>query len=450
MSSSAPSNSQLTGSREGFSEDLSSSPVGKTAHGLWRFVTRPLRVQTWRDTAYLLLGGVTSALAFGILLVGGVGGGVLAITLLGLPVLVLTLLAARGIAWAERWRAWLVLRSPIVAHYHTTRRGSLWAKTKAVLGDAQTWKDLLWLMLIVPIGFGFALATTIAWGVVLGSLFLPAFWWAIPESETLDYGFAEVDSWGSAALVAAIALGLAILLAWVVRGLALAEALLARALLTRSPTAELEQRVTELEATRAAAVDAQEVELRRIERDLHDGAQARLVALALDLGLAREKFDSEPAEAKALLESAHDTAKTALQDLRELVRGIHPAILTDRGLGAALPAVAANSRVPVNLEVEVGRRLPEAVETAAYFVVLEALVNVSKHSEATSCTVRVRQQDSLLVVEVTDNGKGGADPALGTGLSGLAGRVGALDGTLEIDSPPGGSTILRAEIPCEL
>lgn len=448
MSSSAPSEGQLTGSREGLPENLGSSLLSNTAHGFWRLVTRPFRVQTWRDTAYLLLGGITSVLAFGILLAGGVGGGILAITLLGLPVLVLTLLAARGIAWAERRRAWLAFGSPIVARYRTSE-GNLWAKTKAVLGDLQTWKDLLWLVLIVPIGFGFALGTAIAWGVVLGSLLLPAFWWAIPESETLDYGIVEVDSWTNAIVVSLVAFGAAILLAWIVRGLALAEALLARVLLTRNPSPDLAERVTELEETRAAAVDAQGAELRRIERDLHDGAQARLIALALDLGLAREKFDPEPEEAKALVESAHETAKSALQDLRELVRGIHPAILADRGLRAALPAVAANSRVPVQLEVNLDRRLPEAVETAAYFVVLEALVNVSKHSEAAACIVVVDLQEGRLVIQVTDNGQGGADPTLGSGLSGLAGRVGALDGTLEINSPPGGPTILRAEIPCE-
>ncbi len=412
MSSSAPTEGRLSRCHESYPPRLPGARTTKALRGLWRFATRPVRTQTWRDTAYLLLGGITSDVAFGVLLAGGIGGGVLAITLLGLPVFVLMLLVARGVAWLERRRAWLVFGSTIASHY---RRGEKdgWSKVKAILGDAQTSKDQLWLLVLVPIGFSFALAVAVAWGVVLGSLLLPVFRWAIPESERLDYGFVMVDSWESAALVACIAAGAAILLSWLVRGLALAEGLIARALLARSPSAALAERVSELEESRAAAVGAQAAELRRIERDLHDGAQARLVAVALDLGLAREKFDTRPDEAKELVASAHGAAKMALRDLRDLVRGIHPAILADRGLGAALPALAASCRVPVNLHVDLDRRPPEAAETAAYFVVAEALANVSKHSDATACTVVVERRSSRLIVEVADDGRG--VPSLATG-----------------------------------
>ena len=204
----------------------------------------------------------------------------------------------------------------------------------------------------------------------------------------------------------------------------------------------------ELERTRAGAVVAQQDELERIERDLHDGAQARLVSLAMDLGLAREKLEADPAAAAALVESAHDEAKTALAELRELVRGVHPAVLTDRGLDAALSALAAGSAVPVSLDVHPGGRLQRELEAAAYFVVAESLANVGKHAEAEHVWVRVARRGETLEVEVRDNGRGGADRGAGSGVAGLARRVEAIDGTFEVVSRAGDGTIVRAEIPC--
>jgi signal transduction histidine kinase len=208
------------------------------------------------------------------------------------------------------------------------------------------------------------------------------------------------------------------------------------------------QRIRELETTRAGAVDVQESELRRIERDLHDGAQARLVALGMSLGMAEEKLRNDPEAAGALLAEARTDVREALQELRDLARGIHPPVLTDRGLEAAVAALAARSPLPVTLSVDVAERPVAAVETAAYFVVAEALANASKHANADRIDIRIWRANGKLIAEVMDDGDGGADPS-GNGLTGLKQRVGALDGRLIVESPVGGPTTVRAELPCE-
>src|SRR4051812_2048435 len=212
--------------------------------------------------------------------------------------------------------------------------------------------------------------------------------------------------------------------------------------------AELRARVEELQTSRARLVEVSMGERRRLERDLHDGAQQRLVALSLQLGLARRKIDADPATGGRLLDAARGELSLALEELRELARGIHPAILTDRGLAPALQALADRAPVPVDLHQMPENRLPAAVEAAAYFVVAESLTNVAKYSGAQHATVRVGGENGYAVVEVSDDGVGGADPAAGTGLRGLADRLAALDGRLDVQSPPGGGTVIRANIPC--
>jgi signal transduction histidine kinase len=209
----------------------------------------------------------------------------------------------------------------------------------------------------------------------------------------------------------------------------------------------LEHRIEVLETTRAGAVDVQETDLRRIERDLHDGAQARLVALGMNLGLAEQKLAGDPEAARGLVAEARAGVEQALRELRDLARGVHPPVLTDRGLGAAVASLAHASAVPVVVEEDVPERPPAVVETAAYFVVAEAMANAAKHAEATQITVRIVRERALLVVEVVDDGRGGADES-GSGLMGLRRRVEALDGTLAVTSPSGGGTVLRAELPC--
>ena len=218
-------------------------------------------------------------------------------------------------------------------------------------------------------------------------------------------------------------------------------------LLSRRDREALTERISTLETSRAGAVDVQEAELRRIERDLHDGAQARLVALGMSLGMAEQKLAADPDAARALLEEARTGAGEALRELRDLARGIHPPVLADRGLAAAIQALAAASPITVSVAVDTPERPKPPVESAAYFVVAESLANAGKHARATHVDVRVTRVGDMLSVTVTDNGVGGADPA-GGGLSGLARRVGALDGTLRVASPPGGPTTIRAELPC--
>ncbi len=210
---------------------------------------------------------------------------------------------------------------------------------------------------------------------------------------------------------------------------------------------ELEERIDRLETTRAGAVDEQESELRRIERDLHDGAQARLVALGMSLGMAEHTIAENPERAGELLAEARVGAEQALKELRDLARGIHPPVLSDRGLEAAIMALVSANPLPVSVSVTLAGRLPPVVESAAYFVVAEALANAGKYSNATRIEIAVRQTAGKLELEVTDNGRGGANPE-GGGLGGLRRRVEALDGHLTVTSPAGGPTTIAAELPC--
>ena len=234
---------------------------------------------------------------------------------------------------------------------------------------------------------------------------------------------------------------------WPALGLSIAALLhLIIVLMTPYDRTAMENRIEELTTTRAGAVDAQDAELRRIERDLHDGAQARLVALGMSLGLAEQRLENDPDGARQLLTEAKLGAREALEELRDLARGIHPPVLADRGLGAAVAALAARSPVEVSVSV-VGERPPAAIESAAYFVAAEALANATKHADAHHVEIRIARRSDQLSVEVRDDGAGGADPS-GAGLTGLRRRVEALDGRLMVDSPDGGPTVIRAELPC--
>ena len=212
--------------------------------------------------------------------------------------------------------------------------------------------------------------------------------------------------------------------------------------------AELRARVAELQDSRARLIAADIAERRRLERDLHDGAQQRLVALLLQLGIARAQCEKDPVTAGGVLDAARDELKHALAELRELARGIHPAVLTERGLPAAVESLAARSPLPVELDALPAERLPAAVEAAAYFVVAESLTNVAKYASAHEAHVSVRRANGSAVVEVRDDGVGGADAAAGSGLRGLADRLAGLDGRLEVHSPLGEGTLVRATIPC--
>jgi signal transduction histidine kinase len=396
------------------------------------------------DTAYLLLGLPAGVIAFTVVITGWATALGLAITLIGLPIALATIVVSRGMANAERWRAALVLGAPVRGRYRDTSEGRILERLKALFADGQTWKDLGWHLLLLPVGIvGFTVAV-VCWCWSLYCLTFPIWFKLTPAAA--DFDTFTLHAWWHAAIVFAIGLATLPISIALVRGTAAGTGALAR-LLLGSDTEELEERVGVLTETRAGAVDAAAAELERIERDLHDGAQARLVALALDLGMAEERFERDPDGARELVEKARDEAKQALAELRDLARGMRPALLAERGLAEAIRSLAARTKLPTTVTVNPGQRVPPAVESAAYFVVAEALTNAVKHSAATRLTVDVTRDGDLLVVQVADDGVGGADPT-GSGLSGLRKRIEALDGAMRVASPPGGPTLLHAELPC--
>jgi signal transduction histidine kinase len=288
--------------------------------------------------------------------------------------------------------------------------------------------------------------TATAWSGSLVLIGLAAYYRSLPGGEA-HFGLFAVGTAATAAIATVVGvIGFVVVAPWLTLLLVRLDVQLAQWLLM--PREDLKSEVARLEARRVAAVDTAEAERRRIERDLHDGAQQRLVSVAMDLGQAAERFERDPESARLLVKGAHEDAKAALAELRQLVRGFHPAILEDRGLDAALSAVVARAAVPVTLTVDVPQRPPAAIESTVYFVVLEALTNVTKHANAKGASVTIVRRQDRLVVEITDDGVGGANLSPAGGLSGLADRVRALGGWLQILSPEGGPTTVLAEIPC--
>ncbi|MEN3281685.1 MAG: hypothetical protein V7607_2825 [Solirubrobacteraceae bacterium] len=418
-------------------------------HGAMPFVQHPgaLLRQLGLDTVYLVLALPMGILTFTFVVTGWSLGLGLLITFIGLPILMATVYASRWMAWIERRRAALVLGQPIRGVYKPPASGHFFDRVRAMFSDPSTWKDLAWHLLLLPVGIAdFVIAVT-AWSASLGLVTMPAWWWALPDTDPTELGLFRVDSWGNAVLACAIGVVALPIAAALVRGMAAASGALSQVVLGPSRS-QLEERVEVLAQTRAGAVDAAAAELQRIERDLHDGAQARLVSLALDLGMAEERFDRDPEGARELVEKARGEAKLAMGELRDLARGIRPALLAERGLGEAISALAARTPLPTTVEVELDGRLTAPVELAAYFTVAEALTNAVKHAEARSARVRLWRDGDRLRIEIRDDGRGGANPH-GHGLDGLGKRLAALDGTLAIASPRGGPTVLYAEVPCE-
>ncbi len=395
----------------------------------------------WRSNTYIVasfpIGGITFTYFVTMLSLGTS----LLIIWIGIPVLIATVASLRFFARLERRRAGWLLREPILSLYLPQQRRGMLGYLHNAIGDSQIWKDLLWLLVLLPI-FGLAafILAVVFWTTSLAMISLPIWSWSIPGG--IDFGLFNIDTVHEAFAIIPLGLVLFAISVPFTRALALGMGSFGRSLLAPSER----RRVEQLERTRAGAVDAQAAELQRIERDLHDGAQARLVALAMDLGMAQEKLASDPEGAHALITGAHSEAKKAIAELRDLSRGIYPAILTDRGLGPALSSIAARNPVEVALNVDVDGRLPAATEAAAYFVTVEALTNVAKHSGASHARVRIQHKADWLRVEISDDGDGGAD-ADGSGLTGLRQRVEALDGRLAVQSGELGTTI-RAELPC--
>ena len=323
-----------------------------------------------------------------------------------------------------------------------------WARTYVMLRDPATWRDLAWLQVDMTAGFVTALLPAVFVLYPLEGLAVAAGLWR-PLAELGGgywYGFVHVTDQPSA--LAAGALGVVLLsLAPLAPRLLTAHFRLTRAVLGAGQ-GELAERVRVLTETRRDAVDTSAAELRRIERDLHDGAQARLVAMGMDLGTIEMLLDKDPAQAKRLLAQARQSSVDALTELRDLVRGIHPPVLAERGLGDAVRALALRLPVATEVTVELEGRPDAPVESAAYFAVSEVLTNAVKHSGADRIWIDLHQTEGMLRISVTDNGRGGALITAGSGLAGVERRLGTFDGVLAVGSPPGGPTMVTMEIPC--
>lgn len=406
----------------------------------------PVSAATWSAAGQLVLVSFTSLAATIVLLTGVLAGLGTLLVLVGVPVLVLTLALARVHAAGERSR----LRAQLGVDLPSSRgpRGlglpAWWDR----LRDARAWAAVAHALITTVLAWTAGpLAAGLAAGVVVvvvapfvGPTSLPHLALLAPLAVLAAWVAALV---AQAAVLGQVRLGRALLGG---RSRAAAEAA-ARDAEHRASAAE--GRAEHLRETRSAAVDAADAERRRIERDLHDGAQQRLVALGVELGVARRAAAQDPAAAVAAVDAAHGEIKEVLAELRDLVRGVHPAVLSDRGLDAALSALAARSPVPVDVDAAgVGTGVGTQAQAAAYFVVAEALTNVAKHAHATRATVRASVHDARLRVEVGDDGRGGATAAPGGGLDGLRRRVEALDGTFALVSPATGGTLLTVEVPC--
>ncbi|MGW6915960.1 histidine kinase [Kitasatospora sp. NPDC054939] len=359
--------------------------------------------------------------------------GTAALTLLALPVLLVPAAARPYASWHRR-RAERLLRRPPSA---PVRVGP--------------WRALGWLGASVVTGLAFGLVTVLCAGNAVTTAVTVPLWWALPAG-TRAGGFAAgvpLTGWGTAlTLGTAQFLVLAALTYWLAPLLARVHARICVALLSPSAADRLAQRVETLTETRAGAMDAHGAELRRIERDLHDGAQARLVAAAIRLGVARELLDEDPRTVAGLLAEAQENTEEAMAELRAVIRTIYPPILADRGLAGALAALGARSAIDTTLDIGTLGAVPAAVEAVAYFTVAEALTNAAKHSRATRTAVRVARTGDRLSIEVTDDGIGGADETRGTGITGIRHRVRALDGTVRLHSPHGGPTTMTVSLAC--
>ncbi|MFY1696171.1 sensor histidine kinase [Solwaraspora sp. WMMA2101] len=407
------------------------------------------------DSGYVLVGLPLALVSFVVGVVGLSVGLGLVVTVVGLPILTGTLYAVRGLAQLERHRIAAILPAPpararyAAAGPHT----GTWRRVLLPLTDPQSWLDLAFAVLRFPVALTSATVTLSWWAAAVAGSSYWAYAWLLPTDDS--DGLAELLGLGDAAatdvvLHTLIGLFFVVTLPIVVRGCALLSAVLARAMLTGM--AAMQDRISVLEDQRQAAVSAEAIALRRLERDIHDGPQQRLVRLAMDLSRAREQLAVDPDAAGAALDEAVAQTRETLAELRALSRGIAPPVLVDRGLPSALAALAGRGLLPVDLSIDPQLGTPTdrpepALESTAYFVVAEALTNVAKHSGASRCTVTVHRLADRLTITVTDDGGGGAHVAKGHGLAGLADRVRAHGGTLTVTSPPGGPTEIHAELP---
>ncbi|MCI0582945.1 MAG: sensor domain-containing protein [Chloroflexi bacterium] len=429
-------------------------PSGATGSGRLRnpiraFLLSPVHPATWAAGAAILAGFFIEVVGFGIVVGLFSAGASTLVFLIGIVFIGLAIEAARIVVRIERGRATWADPRPLNAHRYPPLRGGWREVLRAEFASESRWRDVLYVGVNLPLAIiEFAVIGGL-WILTLALLTMPA-WFGAAEADFVSrLGWFGGQS--SAAAIAGFALGVVLLpvsasLAQLVMALHRA---VVSGLVCSSESRELRRQVESLRESRSAVLDVEASELHRIERDLHDGAQQRLVMLTIDLGLASERMDEDPAAARQLILDGQAQAREALAEIRDLVRGIAPPILVDRGLVAAIQSIAGRGPVPTTLtsSLAAGERFPPATERAAYFVVTEALTNVSKHSAASRCEIRCRREDGRLVVEVWDDGAGGARLDPGGGLTGLASRIAGVDGTFSVSSPAGGPTVVRAEIP---
>jgi signal transduction histidine kinase len=415
-------------------------PGLKTVLGAW------FHARTWVSLAHISIGMIISTITFVIVITAVSLSLGLLIVLVGFPLLALTLALTQALGAFERGRYRLLLNEQI-ASPHVPVKGNAWMWFKKRALSAASWKEVLWFLLMFPITLTMfvVVAAVASWSLAM--MALPFYGDRIQNANQFVNRFAQGT--GGRVGVALVGLLCFLLVPWIARGWVALDATMTHFFLgPNEKTKALETRVENLTVTRAATVDAAEAERRRIERDLHDGAQQRLVALAMSLGMASDKMDSDPEAAKVLVADAHQEAKKAVAELRDLARGIHPVSLSDRGLAGALPGLAARCPIPVEVKVDIVDRPLPAVEGIAYFVVSECLTNMTKHAEATKGWVSARRTGDRLILEIRDNGIGGATVKPGGGLRGLQDRVASIDGTLSVFSAPAGSTTITAMLPC--
>jgi signal transduction histidine kinase len=421
--------------------------AGAAGRGLRAAVLPVVSARTWLAVIHLLAGLIAGLVSGTAALTGAViGVALLPVFLTGVPVLMAVSWLGGRFARAERARFALLLGAqiPAPAPRRDGRRG--WRGAWQAVRAPAVYREFGYALARFPLGLLQVAVLLAGWSLAVALITLPAYNWALPLGGA-HLGWFTVR--GPATLTATAVAGAALLLTAprLTRALAASDASIAGWFLGPHGAARLAARIGELESSRAQVVDAATAERRRIERDLHDGAQQRLVSLAMELGRARAKFETDPQAASAIVAQAHEQAKAALQELRSLVRGMHPPVLTDRGLDAALSGLAALSPLPVTVRVDVAVRPPATVEAIAYFVVAEALTNVAKHAQASRAEVTVRRAGDLLRVVISDDGIGGASPA-GQGLAGLAARAAGVDGRLLVSSPDGGPTSIEVLLPC--
>jgi signal transduction histidine kinase len=417
---------------------------------VYRSIRSYADASTYLSTFHFLANLVVGVLTFTAAVTAVAISASLSIFVFGLPLLMFTVFMGRLIGRLERARAQMFLGVEDKLPEPLVWTGHAWQeRLRTVVTDSFGWKGLVYSVVMLPWGITTFTVAVVVWSVALACLTYPLYGWAL-QTEFGAYALVGLGKVGFSLAVGVVGLVLVVLTPWLMQLMAGANRSIVRSLLCAPKDAVLQARIVELTQTRTASVASADETLRRIERDLHDGAQQRLVALALDLGLAKERLRSGESAERVLesVDRAHDEAKQSIVELRELVRGIHPAVLSDRGLDAALSALAARSPVPIAVQVGPMDRPPANLEATAYFVVAEALTNLAKHAGATRGSVNVHRSSSALMVTITDNGRGGAVVAPVGGLAGMVDRVKAVDGSLDISSPLGGPTTIEVRLPC--